>query len=79
MTMTGTRTEHYKHVPNGSCYSTDDFSGPVSYHFNPDGTAHVRVGPTQHQGALHGCGPNDTTESSTVPLAEFTATWSPIG
>jgi hypothetical protein len=78
LTMTGTvSVEQTGHaVPDPGCLTKDTWSGPAAYTFSLDGTVRMREGPTHWQQSLSGsC---SGSGGNTVPVAEWTATWSAI-
>ncbi|MFN8033842.1 MAG: hypothetical protein U0Q47_11180 [Mycobacterium sp.] len=71
-TATGRRTGHSPGDP--SCTFVDDFSWPITYRFNPDGSVAVREGPYERKTTLGGsCSGSD---SGTEPVSEWIGTWS---
>ena len=78
LTMSGTAIGHQTgHAPaNPSCRYSQDFSGPVSYVFNLDGTVAMREGPFQINST--GSGSCSSTSSFASDVSNETATWSAI-
>ena len=79
MTVTGTGTIHIEGFVPGepSCRFTQEGTQPVTYVFNSDGTVSGSEGPIQWLKTFHGSCSGE--ESNTVPITEWTATWSAIG
>lgn len=84
MTVTGNaRTFASNPDPQSpECTSTDEMSGPITYVFRSDGTVSARWGPYQRI-FTNSCltsqpPPNSGLDPNSEPMAEWTATWSPI-
>lgn len=76
MTATGTSTQHIEghSPPEPSCTHVEDYTGPATYVFSPDGTVTARVGPNQRQ--TRGiCNGNQFSNSGVTEAAEVTGTW----
>ncbi|WP_136625739.1 hypothetical protein [Mycobacterium innocens] len=78
LTMNGTATSHseYRSPSDPGCISNEDYSGPVTYVFRPDGGVTFTAGPNQRHTSFSGsC---SGSNSGTTEEMKGTATWSPI-
>ena len=75
MTMTGTRTDHFVGPSVNGCVSTVDYSWPVTYVFNSDGTGQMHMPQGHYDQTLSGSCSGSFSEPTEG--AEGPITWSP--
>ncbi len=80
LTATGTTTTHLEgHSPaDSSCTYFEDYSGPATFTFNPDGTVSGRAGPNQRQTTNTGSCPGSNSGMTPGPN-EVSGSWKAIG
>ena len=78
-TATGTATSHIEgHSPaDSSCTHVEDYSGPATYVFSPDGAVTARVGPNQRNTTSF-CNGRQGSSSGLTEAGEATGTWTAI-
>lgn len=74
---TGTATSHIEgHSPaDSSCTHVEDYSGPATYIFSPNGSVTMRVGPNQRQTTATCNGRQTSNSGVTDGVGEVTGVW----
>lgn len=77
--LTGTSTTHQTghDATDPSCLWQTETSGPITYHFRPDGTVAIRQGPGRWQ-TIHSGSCSGTDSGTDDSPAEATATWTAL-